>query len=457
MLPGAPPAEYIKKKIPWLLETMDLAPQFHVTLGTSSLRCTPKQSILRKRDEQISQVQEGNISHIDTASFLKKFSEIYPTYKDAQAYFETLPEILFRDFVVISKVWLSKIGDGLLQDLDTDGWADVGSNTTAHFPAICQNFVLEWLNQYIDTVYTQRPNGPQLCRVDSFVLTATKNNDEREALFKFAKADAVQQWQGLKETADAEAKFQISSITNVIPVDQPILRAMAQRKSIEREVEEQFWNEISSFEIQNESDFSNFWVNRVVSRLHNYSQGLEAIEDTKLREQLADLLSTYVQKDLVPDSVTKARSQGLACSRKTRKNVQKLESSMEEGKADITKIISAIEKFDKKQGIQELAAASFDEAKKALVDDMVRKMQKQKQSDGPLLFLTLVIILFAKQYSGVIYATGKFAPKLLKQLKSSLGPEQYEQLERWKEGAKAGTLTSQDKEGMKQMALPSDE
>jgi hypothetical protein len=86
-----------------------------------------------------------------------------------------------------------------------------------------------------------------------------------------------------------------------------------------------------------------------------------------------------------------------------------------------------------------------------MLGDMARRMQKQKKSDGPLLFLTLVVFLFAKHNAGVVYATGKFAPKLLKQLKTVLDAEQYAQLEVWKEAAKAGTLSAEDRDAMKQM------
>jgi hypothetical protein len=87
-----------------------------------------------------------------------------------------------------------------------------------------------------------------------------------------------------------------------------------------------------------------------------------------------------------------------------------------------------------------------------MLDDMLRRFKKQKASDGPVLFLTLVVVLFAKQHDGVVYATGKFAPKLLKLLKGKLEDEQYEQVERWKEAAKTNSLTAEDKAAMAKMA-----
>ncbi|KAF7565011.1 hypothetical protein PtrSN002B_002894 [Pyrenophora tritici-repentis] len=87
-----------------------------------------------------------------------------------------------------------------------------------------------------------------------------------------------------------------------------------------------------------------------------------------------------------------------------------------------------------------------------MVEDMLRRLQKQKASDGPVLFLTLVVVLFARQYDGVVYATGKFAPKLLKQLKGTLDKVQYEKVEAWKEAAKTNALTPEDRAEMVKMA-----
>jgi hypothetical protein len=91
-----------------------------------------------------------------------------------------------------------------------------------------------------------------------------------------------------------------------------------------------------------------------------------------------------------------------------------------------------------------------------MLADMLRRLQKQKASDGPVLFLTLVSVLYAKQNDGVVYATGKFAPKLLKLLKGTLGDEQFGKVEAWKEAAKSNSLSAEDRKGMAEMANSED-
>ena len=226
---------------------------------------------------------------------------------------------------------------------------------------------------------------------------------------------------------------------------------MIKAKATERSLDQVFSNEILELEKQNEADFADFWVDRVVTRAAIYTEGLPAVEDQKLQGQLSELLAQYLQKELVPDTISKATSQGLLLSRKSRKNVQKLEVALSAGSMDVPALTVSLDKFNKKQAIEAPTGPALEASKATMLGDMARRMQKQKKSDGPLLFLTLVVFLFAKHNAGVVYATGKFAPKLLKQLKTVLDAEQYAQLEAWKEVAKAGTLSAEDRDAMKQM------
>jgi uncharacterized protein (UPF0147 family) len=281
------------------------------------------------------------------------------------------------------------------------------------------------------------------------LLTESGYSHERNTLLGLAKADAASQWQQSKENPKTEVKYSLPSITSLIPSDRSVLQDLAKDRSVGRALEDSFSNEISELEKQNESVFAEYWTDRVASRAAIYTEGLSAVEEPKLQQQLSELLAQYIQKDLVPDAIAKAASQGFSLSRKTRKNVQKLESALGTGTLDIPAITASLDKFSKKQSIDAPTDTALQTSKTTMLNDMARRMQKQKKSDGPLLFLTLVVFLFAKHNSGVVYATGKFAPKLLKQLKTVLDSEQYAKLEAWKEAAKTGTLSADDRDAMK--------
>ncbi|KAF2797739.1 hypothetical protein K505DRAFT_372226 [Melanomma pulvis-pyrius CBS 109.77] len=446
------PMWYITFRLNWLLKVTYMAPQFRIETSPDSITCIPKNSVIQKKDAEISRLQAGQVPNIDLQVFSKEYRELYPSLADVQDYIQALPDIYAIKSTGISQKWLLSFSEGCVRFLEVNGYADFTANIKGCFPQDCHRELYDLVEKQITTTYDQQSNT-KLYRAGDFIVAGATYDRERDSLLKMAKVHATTQWHQLKENLDQDLKFQISEIINTIPSELPLRCAIAKDKSVEKALDERYWNDVSDLESTNEAEFSTFWIERVVSRIQNYTEGLKYIEDTKLRDQLADLLSTYIQKELLPDSVSKARSQALVLSRKTRKHVQKLESTLKSGKMDLSGVIVAVEKFGKKQGLPDLDTASLTGTKDVLISDMIRKMQK-KQADGPLLFLTLVIVLLAKQQLGVgvVYATGKFAPKLLKQLKSVLSTERYEQLEGWKELAKAGTLTSEDKEDMKRLA-----
>lgn len=291
-------------------------------------------------------------------------------------------------------------------------------------------------------------------RIDDCIWSESGYSQAHSFLIDLARDDAANQWQQMKLDPKTDFKYSLSNIVQriqeVTPGFPPV-QILTKEKTVERALEESFSAKLLELEQQNEAEFAKFWTDRVSTRTALYTEGLTLVEDQKLQGQLAELLAQYVQKELVPDAVSKATSQGLVLSRKTRKNLQRLEVAVGADGMDVSTLVKSLDKFIKKQSIEAPASPDLDASKGSMLGDMARRMQKQKKSDGPLLFLTLIVFLFAKHNAGVIYATGKFAPKLLKQLKNVIEPEEYAQLEGWKEAAKAGTLSADDRDAMKRM------
>ncbi|KAF2184822.1 hypothetical protein K469DRAFT_708591 [Zopfia rhizophila CBS 207.26] len=450
-LTGEPPVWYISKTIDTVLEKANEGQKWYLDRTLDAVHCTPQESLRRRRDVRMEQLNTGTMPYIDFQDFAGDFGELYPSFKDVRDYFSKAvakSPIDIIGAVAISKTWLDNFKDECMHTLERKGYADVITKIIQNFPMDYQSELRSRIKRLIISACENQPDTPIPYMAGSFIMTEKCRDSYRGHLISEVGLHAKARFQALEEDPDKELRFQISDLLNQLPSRDDVFCALAE--DISKDIERQYWNDISNLESKNEAEFSAFWIDRVVPRLNIYVQGLNAIEDSKLRGQLSDLLSTYVVKELFPDTVSKARSQGLTRSRKTRKNVQKLENILKSGKMDIGSVVSAIEKFDKKQGIKEPDTASLADMKRGQVDDMVRKMQKQ--SDGPLLFLTLVVVLLAKHQPGMVYATGKFAPRLMRQLKSSLKVEEYEQLEKWKDLAKAGALSAEDKEGIKRLA-----
>jgi hypothetical protein len=94
---------------------------------------------------------------------------------------------------------------------------------------------------------------------------------------------------------------------------------------------------------------------------------------------------------------------------------------------------------------------SLEEKKHALLSDMTAAMAKDE--DAPRLFISLLIILYSSYHPSVLYATGKYVPKLLKALKPDIEAEQAKWLEEVKDAIKAGKATQEMKISMRKLAI----
>ena len=413
---------------------------------------------------QVEALRSNNLAYLDLQTILGQNRGLYDIMEDVLASFRNAPEVEIIDTFALSEEWFSELMDSKLQALQNDesgaidvmeGFDKKVQNTMPghrRYPESLFGHIHRKAEQYVDNALAQRSDW-KYHHFGSVVLTDARFENEREALIASAGQHAASQWQQLKDGTGLDLKFSFPDPPNDSATQRTIYEALSKEKSVQKAAEEKFWASIAELEAQNESDFALFWIERVDSRVHSYNDGLTSIEDQKLRDQLSELFATYIQKDLVPDAISKARSQGLIASRKTRKNVQKLEATLAASKSDVSTILSTVDKFTKKQAVEPISQSSLEIIKQTMLQDMLRRMAKQqKSSDGPVLFLTLVVVLFAKHHPGIVYATGKYAPKLLKQLKGNLEPEEYEQLDKWKEAAKAGTLGKEDREEMRRMA-----
>ncbi|KAF1995794.1 hypothetical protein P154DRAFT_444678 [Amniculicola lignicola CBS 123094] len=451
---GEPPVWLITRQLEQMLEIGNpLLDLFYIDKSTSTVHCILKELIVRKVNDEVGRLASGETPYLDLKQFAKDHHWYFASWTDARDHLSPHP-VQLHDSIAVSQIWISNIINENLHTLMTIGCVDMTSPVGATLPSACQIAIIDEVEEHLIQAYEQKMTSPDsshslaLYRVGDFLITPALHTAECAFLLQEVKKHASSEWNNDQEK---EPKFQMSDFVTRIPKERSLARTICleNKHGIASSLEGDFTSQITDLETETDYKFTLFWVDRVLSRVPCYVEGLNAVEDQKLRDQLSDLLSAYVSKELLPDIITKSRSSGFARGKKTRKNIQKLESTIK-STPTVQELSISIDKFSKKQGIPEADSAGLAHSKESLVEDMVRKMQKY--SDGPLLFLTLVIILRAKHRPGVVYATGKFAPKLLKLLKSTLSAGQYETLEKYKDQAKAGSLRAQDKEDMKKMA-----
>lgn len=193
------------------------------------------------------------------------------------------------------------------------------------------------------------------------------------------------------------------------------------------------------------------WRARAYIPAHVHTDALEKLEAGPLQDQLRDLLHAWLTQDLLPSIIKRVRTKGLLKDASDRKQVEKLENSITDKKR-AQPIAKSLERFHEKMGFSALSGEETSEAQAQQLGSMVAAMEQD--TDAPRLFLTTVLVLLAqKKNIGILYATGKFAPRLLKLLKANLEPELYKDLERLKEAVKAGSVTEDDRVEMRNITI----
>jgi hypothetical protein len=238
-------------------------------------------------------------------------------------------------------------------------------------------------------------------------------------------------------------------------LDTQIVREILdQRRS---EAEAAFLKHIQALQEDAMLKFTNAWKEKVLVRLQNYRAGVQSLGDLKLREELCSTLLDYTLKTLVPEFLQKCRSKTLIRGRSLERNVEKFQlalagvsTGMGKLKDPFASTMEAIDSFTKAIKVEALTDTELEERKALQLREMANNMRKDE--DGPRLFLTLVLVIHAVHKPGIIYATGRYAPRLLKQSADFVHVEKYQRLQQMKEAAKSGGMTSEEKAEIRAMA-----
>ncbi|KAK6522074.1 hypothetical protein TWF281_002643 [Arthrobotrys megalospora] len=181
-----------------------------------------------------------------------------------------------------------------------------------------------------------------------------------------------------------------------------------------------------------------YFVDKVYLRFVVNSAAIEKIQDAGVQEKLAQDLAVYYQK-IIGDGLTKLRDR-VADTQSQRMN-ERIEDAISSVKnvfssddikpmAGLHVIQQELESLMKDIGVNR-ATEEAEEGKEAVtakIAEMRRelKTQLEKASDLSLMLLVVLILLFSEHEGGILRATGKYAPKILKQLRHRLTEADYE-------------------------------
>jgi hypothetical protein len=213
---------------------------------------------------------------------------------------------------------------------------------------------------------------------------------------------------------------------------------------------EAFNSALLDLEKESDGQFVALWQARVVDKARLHAQALTQLAGEALRAQLEEVLQSYISGELIPSTITRAKSKGLLRSSRLKSRMTKLQAAVDKGPKDS---LAELEKLNTQLGIPEYSNADLISRRDAYLKDMVALMMKD--GDAARLFIRLIIVLLARQSEGALYATGKFAPKLLKALGPHIDEADAAWLEQVKGAIKAGTVSDEMREDMRKKAAKS--
>jgi len=98
--------------------------QFRVETSANTIRCIPKQSVVQKKDAEITRLRAGDVPSIDLHVFLKEFGELYSSDEDLHHYLSTLTDISLIQTIAVSNIWLNRFSAECVRFLEINGYVD---------------------------------------------------------------------------------------------------------------------------------------------------------------------------------------------------------------------------------------------------------------------------------------------------------------------------------------------
>ncbi|KAK5016941.1 hypothetical protein LTR60_002162 [Cryomyces antarcticus] len=419
--------------------------------------------LLQRKNQTVEQLLHStNKPYMHSSQFARDFGTLYPEVSEPTSLIlEELGDraVPFPSGYIVSREWLDDSVDRASKDVTMKGFVwplppDVLLPKPLA-PELCS-----WLAPRIVESARQNDTLSNSDVLHGYIMRVGWYESTCKKVKEAARAEARKQW----EVDLTESSFDLrqtlsdtisSSGERNISADAHLIKTMI-NSDFATEVDHEFHQQLAELEKESNSEFASLWQDKVFARIQLYRQGIQALDDEKLREQLSDALREHICKDIVPKALVLAESRKLIRGETLKRNVSKLEQALASA-GSLNSVVLALEKWTKRQSIESSDTEYLRARKRQDVDDLIKSMHVQKQSraakDGPRLFGILVVVLVAQRKDGLLkFASSAFAPKLLKQLKRSLDTGAYDKLEILKGKVKSGEVTEQDLESMRVMA-----
>ena len=203
--------------------------------------------------------------------------------------------------------------------------------------------------------------------------------------------------------------------------------------------------------------FTRYWQIKVLARFELYQRGLEDLDDEKLKKDLSNLTIEYLIDLVISDASKKAETHDWIHGKAMIRHADNLDHKLNEIKNDLSSLDSplhefraALSAFNRGVNVDWPPEEDIESLKQSQMKELAESMSRDE--DPARLFLKLVLVLLARHRPGTIYATGRFAPKLMKQCASAMDEKENEWLKSMRDAARTGTMTTEDRVKMRSLA-----
>lgn len=222
----------------------------------------------------------------------------------------------------------------------------------------------------------------------------------------------------------------LSSAEASYPELSPALIASLLTPSLRHRITTMFTSESKNRTQQQLETLSALWTESVLMKVHLYEAGYLSLLDEKLRIDIARLTLDHMVEGVIPEALKKAEAKELLGGKLMTRSVDQLESELDEIKSTrqtdtpvfelFNPLKSALAAFSRRAHLvnSEPSQDLLERYKVAHLQSLANSMYRD--NDSPRLFLKLCVIIHGVLGPGIVYATGRFAPRLLKSFEAGV-------------------------------------
>ncbi|KAF1983805.1 hypothetical protein K402DRAFT_406532 [Aulographum hederae CBS 113979] len=360
----------------------------------------------------------------------------------------------FVDELMVSKAWEARFVSTCSEELQQAHYLDISEVLGTEL----RDWRLppKWLEDLKNNIFLHLQEAPRAVMINHHIILKDWLVERQYEAKQYATDQATSDWTSNAVPSNDAMKYHLleleDKVVSELNLPEDFVEAITPIP-FHPAIREAYTTQLSQLESENEKAFLSYWKERASTRVQLHFAALATLEDGTLKDQLADLLYGFVAHDLVPTTLKKAEAKGLLRSAKVLKQTEKLKDQISSIPPKDPQ--ASLAAFARKFNLRPPTASALSLRQKTLVLDMAKPVipteSTKLKKDDPKLFLTAVIVLLAESHDGVFYATGKFAPKLLKLLKPKITDAEYERLQRFKDAVKKGQAEETERENIREM------